>query len=126
MFRFQLHLLFQKNEHGTVHLNGGGCYHPVMIQEAIAYSATSISISGRFIFMYLLYKNQSSNPYSLIFSMMNMMSSVLWIIYSRMILDTPLLIRGSSDLVLFSLSSAYILSNRCSIAAVHPVEHRPS
>jgi hypothetical protein len=78
----------------------------------IAYSATVISISGRFIFMYLLYTKKSTNPYSLLFSILNMVSSSLWITYSQMISDMPLLIRGSSDLVLFFISSVYILTNR--------------
>jgi len=78
----------------------------------IAYSATVISISGRFIFMYLLYTKKSTNIYSLIFSIMNLVSSSLWITYSQIILDTPLLIRGSSDLILFSISTIYILYNR--------------
>jgi lipid-A-disaccharide synthase-like uncharacterized protein len=78
----------------------------------IAYSATFISISGRFIFMYLLYTKKSTNIYSLIFSIMNMVSSSLWITYSQMILDNPLFIRGSSDLILFSISTIYILRNR--------------
>jgi len=78
----------------------------------IAYSPTAISISGRFIFMYLLYTKKSTNPYSLIFSIMNMISSSLWVTYSQSILDMPLLIRGSSDLVLFFISTVYILYNR--------------
>ena len=78
----------------------------------IAYSATAISISGRFIFMYLLYTKKSTNPYSLVFSILNMVSSSLWITYGQMRSDMPLLVRGSSDLVLFSISTAYILSNR--------------
>lgn len=78
----------------------------------IAYSATAISISGRFIFMYLLYTKKSTNPYSLIFSIMNMISSSLWVTYSQSISDMPLLIRGSSDLVLFFISTVYILYNR--------------
>ena len=77
----------------------------------IAYSATVISISGRFIFMYLLYTKKSTNPYSLLFSIMNIVSSSLWITYSQMISDMPLLIRGCSDLLLFSISSVYIISN---------------
>jgi len=81
----------------------------------IAYSATVISISGRFIFMYLLYTRKSTNTYSLLFSIMNIISSSLWITYSRMISDMPLLIRGSSDLFLFSISTAYIISNRLKI-----------
>jgi hypothetical protein len=44
-------------------------------------TATVISISGRFIFMYLLYTKKSTNPYSLIFSII---SSSLWITYSQM------------------------------------------
>ena len=78
----------------------------------IAYSATAISISGRFIFMYLLYTKKSTNTYSLVFSILNMVSSSLWITYGQMITDMPLLVRGSSDLLLFSISTAYILSNR--------------
>jgi lipid-A-disaccharide synthase-like uncharacterized protein len=81
----------------------------------IAYSATVISLSGRFIFMYLLYTKKSTNPYSLLFSIMNIVSSSLWIKYSKMISDMPLLVRGSSDLLLFSISTVYIISNRLEI-----------
>jgi hypothetical protein len=77
----------------------------------IAYSAMGISICGRFIFMYLLYTKKSTNPYSLLFSIMNMVSSSLWISYGQMISDMPLLIRGSSDLFLFSISTVYITYN---------------
>jgi len=85
-----------------------------------AYSATVISVSGRFIFMYLLYTKKSTNPYSLLFSIMNMISSSLWITYSQMISDMPLLIRGSSDLLLFSISTLYIVSNILEINKVQP------
>jgi len=84
----------------------------------IAYSATVISVSGRFIFMYLLYTKKSTNPYSLAFSIMNMVSSSLWIVYSKMTSDTPLLVRGCSDAVLFSISTAYIISNRMDVNKV--------
>lgn len=77
----------------------------------IAYVATVISVSGRFIFMYLLYTKKSTNTYSLLFSVMNIISSSMWIAYSQMITDMPLLIRGSADLLLFSISTAYIVSN---------------
>jgi len=77
-----------------------------------AYTATCISISARFIFMYLLYTKKSVNPYSLIFSIMNMASSSLWITYSQMKDDTPLLVRGSCDLILFTISALYIIHNR--------------
>jgi len=81
----------------------------------IAYSATIISISGRFIFMYLLYTKKSTNIYSLIFSIMNIVSSSLWITYSKIISDMPLLIRGSCDLLLFLISTLYIIYNRIEI-----------
>ena len=81
----------------------------------IAYSATIISISARFIFMYLLYTKKSTNPYSLIFSTLNIVSSSLWITYSQMISDTPIFVRGTSDLLLFSISTSYIIYNRIQI-----------
>lgn len=85
-----------------------------------AYSATVISISGRFIFMYLLYTKKSTNSYSLLFSIMNIVSSLLWITYSQMISDMPLLIRGSSDLLLFTISAVYIISNRLELHRLEP------
>jgi hypothetical protein len=78
----------------------------------IAYSATVISISGRFIFMYLLYTKKSTNNYSLLFSIINIVSSSLWITYSNIIFDMPLLIRGSADLLLFLISTIYIIYNK--------------
>lgn len=78
----------------------------------IAYSATSISISARFIFMYLLYTKRSTNIYSLIFCLLNITSSSLWITYSLNIDELPLLIRSTSDLFLFTISSSYIIYNR--------------
>lgn len=78
----------------------------------IAYSATSISISARLVFMYLLYTKKSTNLISLLFSIMNIVSSSLWIVYSQLVADTPLLVRGSSDIVFFTLSASYILYNR--------------
>lgn len=86
-----------------------------MDANIVAYSATSISIIGRLIFMYLLYSKKSTNLFSLAFSVINLVSSSLWITYSQMILDTPLLVRGSSDLLLFSISSSYIMYNRMHI-----------
>jgi hypothetical protein len=86
----------------------------------IAYSATVISISARFIFMYLLYTKKSTNIYSLLFSIMNIVSSSLWITYSKLILDMPLLIRGSSDLILFSISASYIMYNRLELNKIVP------
>jgi uncharacterized protein with PQ loop repeat len=87
----------------------------------IAYSATVISVSGRFIFMYLLYTKKSTNPYSLLFSIMNIISSSLWIRYSEMVSDMPLLIRGSCDLLLFTISTAYIISNRLKMNEIQAI-----
>jgi hypothetical protein len=90
------------------------------MKEVVAYSATIISISGRFIFMYLLYTKKSTNIYSLVFSILNIVSSGLWIVYSQMIIDTPLLVRGTSDLVCFSVSTVYVLNNRRKIETSCP------
>ena len=87
----------------------------------IAYSATVISVSGRFIFMYLLYTKKSTNLYSLLFSIMNIVSSSLWITYSEMVSDMPLLIRGSCDLLLFTISTVYIISNRSKINEIQSI-----
>jgi len=78
----------------------------------IAYSATAISILGRFVFMYLLYTKKSTNLYSLLFSVMNIASSSLWIVYSLFVSDMPLLTRGTADLILFTISTGYIINNR--------------
>ena len=82
-----------------------------MIEETIAYTATSISILGRFVFMYLLYTKKSTNPYSLLFCIMNIVSSSLLITYGQMVSDKPILVRSSSDLLLFVISSFYIQYN---------------
>jgi uncharacterized protein with PQ loop repeat len=78
----------------------------------IAYSATTISTMGRFVFMYLLYSRKSTNSYSLLFSVMNIVSSSMWITYSQIVHDTPLFVRGTSDLILFVISASYIMRNR--------------
>ena len=88
-----------------------------------AYTATTLSISGRFIFMYLLYTKKSVNLYSLTFSIMNIVSSSLWIIYSQMIIDRPLLIRGSSDLLLFTISAIYIIHNRREMDKINKIQN---
>jgi len=62
--------------------------------------------------MYLLYTKKSTNAYSLLFSVINIASSSLWIKYSQLISDVPLLVRSSSDVFLFSISAIYILRNR--------------
>ena len=78
----------------------------------IPYTATSLSIVGRFIFMFLLYKNKSTNSLSLIFCILNIFSSSMWIYYSVSINDLPMIVRSSSQLSLLSLSSVYIIRNK--------------
>jgi hypothetical protein len=91
----------------------------------VPYSATVISISGRFVFMYLLYTKKSTNSYSL-FSVMNIVSSTYGLT-SQMITDTPLLVRSSSDVILFSISTVYILHNRSkTVLPLHANESSPS
>jgi len=78
----------------------------------IPYTATSLSILARFIFMYLLYRNKSQNIFSLTFCILNIFSSGMWIYYSTQINDTPMILRSSVDLTLLTLSSTYIIRNK--------------
>ena len=47
--------------------------------KVIPYTATSLSVLGRFIFMFLLYKNKSTNSLSLLFCILSIISSSMWI-----------------------------------------------
>ena len=78
----------------------------------IPYTATSLSVVGRFIFMFLLYKNKSTNSLSLIFCILSVLSSAMWIYYSITLNDNPLIMRSSSELFLLSVSSIYIIRNK--------------
>jgi hypothetical protein len=78
----------------------------------IPYTATSISIVARIIFMYLLYTKKSTNIYSLIFCILNIFSSGMWIYYSYDKEDIPMIVRSSIDLSLLSISSIYIIRNK--------------
>jgi uncharacterized protein with PQ loop repeat len=78
----------------------------------IPYSATAISLSARFIFMYLLYSKKSTNIYSLTFCILNICSSALWIKYCILISNQPLLFRSITDLILFTISAGYIINNK--------------
>lgn len=79
---------------------------------AIPYTAISLSIIGRFIFMFLLYKNKSTNSLSLTFCMLNICSSTMWVYYSLYNKDLPLIIRSSTELSLLCISSVYIIYNK--------------
>ena len=78
----------------------------------LPYTATSLSIVGRFIFMFLLYKNKSTNSLSLLFCMLNIFSSSMWIYYSITLNDTPMILRSATELSLLTLSSIYIIRNK--------------
>jgi uncharacterized protein with PQ loop repeat len=80
--------------------------------KTIPYTATSVSIIARMIFMYLLYKNKSTNSLSLVFCVLNICSSSMWIYYSVVSDDMPMIFRSSADLTLLSLSSFYIIRNK--------------
>jgi lipid-A-disaccharide synthase-like uncharacterized protein len=78
----------------------------------IPYTATSLSIVGRFIFMFLLYKNKSTNSLSLLFCILSIFSSSMWIYYSLQLNDIPMILRSSTELSLLTLSSFYIIRNK--------------
>ena len=80
--------------------------------KLIPYTATSLSVIGRFIFMFLIYKNKSMNTLSLIFCMLSIISSSMWIYYSSILNDLPMIIRSSTELSLLTISSIYIIRNK--------------
>jgi lipid-A-disaccharide synthase-like uncharacterized protein len=80
--------------------------------KVIPYTATSLSVIGRFIFMFLLYKNKSTNSLSLLFCFLSIISSSMWIYYSVQMNDTPLVMRSSTEITLLFLSALYIIKNK--------------
>lgn len=60
--------------------------------KILPYTATTLSIIGRFIFMFLLYKNKSTNTFSLLFCILSIFSSSMWIYYSVTINDLPMIV----------------------------------
>ena len=80
--------------------------------KIIPYTATSISVLGRFIFMFLLYKNKSTNSLSLTFCILNIFSSGMWTYYSVNSDDLPMIIRSSIEISLLAISSVYIIRNK--------------
>jgi hypothetical protein len=80
--------------------------------KMLPYTAISISIVARFLFMFLLYKNKSTNSLSLIFCVLNICSSSMWIFYSVQQNDNPMIIRSSTELSLLTISSIYIIRNK--------------
>jgi hypothetical protein len=82
------------------------------ILKSFPYTAISVSIFARFIFLYLLYKNKSTNNYSLAFCVMNIGSSSLWLIYSNYLNDTAMMYRSGTEISLLAVSCFYILYNK--------------
>jgi uncharacterized protein with PQ loop repeat len=82
--------------------------------KVIPYTATSLSVIGRMIFMFLLYKNKSTNSLSLLFCFLSIVSSSMWIYYSVQMNDTPLITRSSTEITLLFLSAIYIIKNKVS------------
>jgi uncharacterized protein with PQ loop repeat len=80
--------------------------------KIIPYTATSISIIARMIFMYLLYTKKSTNNLSLSFCILNICSSGMWIYYSLILNDTPMIVRSSVEISLLSISAVYIIRNK--------------
>jgi uncharacterized protein with PQ loop repeat len=78
----------------------------------LPYTATTLSVIGRAIFMFLLYKNKSTNSLSLIFCILSITSSSLWIYYSATNDDMPMIIRSSTEITLLTVSAAYIIKNK--------------
>jgi uncharacterized protein with PQ loop repeat len=80
--------------------------------EELPYTAISISIIARLIFMYLLYTKRSTNNLSLLFCILNICSSSMWVYYSSLEHDRPLIIRSSTEIVLLTCSAIYIIRNK--------------
>lgn len=80
--------------------------------NVLPYTATSISVIGRFIFMYLLYKNKSTNSLSLLFCILSISSSTMWLYYNIKQNDPPMITRSSIEILLLTLSSIYIINNK--------------
>ena len=80
--------------------------------KIIPYTATSLSVVGRFIFMFLLYRNKSTNSLSLLFCVLSIFSSSMWMYYSVKLNDLPMIVRSSIEISLLTISSIYIIRNK--------------
>jgi hypothetical protein len=78
----------------------------------LPYTAISLSIIARLIFMYLLYTKKSTNIYSLSFCCLSVASSSIWIPYGVIIGDIPIIVRSGIEILLLSISGVYIIGNR--------------
>jgi uncharacterized protein with PQ loop repeat len=80
--------------------------------KVIPYTATSLSVVGRFIFMFALYRNKSTNSLSLLFCILSIISSGMWVYYSVKSHDTPMIMRSCTEISLLTISSIYIIRNK--------------
>ena len=80
--------------------------------KTIPYTATSLSVIGRFIFMFLLYKNKSTNSLSLTFCILSIISSSMWTYYSLISEDMPMIVKSCIEILLLGASSVYIIRNK--------------
>jgi uncharacterized protein with PQ loop repeat len=78
----------------------------------LPYTAISLSVIGRLIFMFLLYRNRSTNSLSLLFCLLNICSSSMWIYYSVQTNDIPMISRSSTEITLLFISAVYIIRNK--------------
>lgn len=78
----------------------------------LPYTATSLSVAGRFIFMFLIYKNRSTNSLSLTFCVLSIVSSCMWMYYAVVVNDMPILTRSCTEVILLFVSAAYIVRNK--------------
>lgn len=89
--------------------------------QILPYTATSISVVGRFIFMFLLYKNKSTNSLSLLFCILSISSSSIWLYYSILNKDNPMITRSSIEILLLFISSIYIIKNKILNSQQHQI-----
>ncbi len=120
---------------GTL-LDAAGCLKNIELKipsmdfelySAFPYTAISISIIARFLFLFLLYKNKSTNNYSLAFCILNIGSSTLWVVYSLHQRDDAMLSRSITEIVLLITSSVYIVHNKIRVRReIAPINDRPT
>ena len=78
----------------------------------LPYTATSISVISRGVFMVMLYNNKSTKTLSLVMCVLSITSSCMWIYYSIHNEDTPMIIRSSLEITLNTISAIYIIRNK--------------
>ncbi len=86
--------------------------------QSLPYTATALSVLGRFIFMFLLYRNKSTNTLSLTFCLLSIVAACMWMYYGMVVGDTPIVTRSCTEVALLAISSAYIIRNKM---RQHPV-----